>query len=298
LVAKPIDFEGALARVRPMRNLIVVTVLGLAGCASTLPPQQSVTPAPVIGAERAFAARAHEIGWIPAFCEYSAADSQLVGRAGLVNAHERMCALPDDGGRDLYWAPAFAGIARSGDFGFTTGPASSDAAHTPAIQYFTVWRRQGDGTWKWIFDGGPGPVASPGPYTEDVAPLAVASRGVGSAELAEQQVTALEAGAANTAALAQYLAPEAHVYRRGQARAFGGAAAQAALSTPAAEVSTHLVRAEGSSGGDLVFTLGEARWQDAAGAKQGFFARIWQYREGGWRIVYDQLIPWSPPAAQ
>jgi ketosteroid isomerase-like protein len=279
-----------------MRSFLISTAL-LAGCATT-PAQAPVTPAPVIGAERAFAARAGEIGWIPAFCEYSAADSQLVGRAGLANAHERMCALPDDGGRDLYWGPAFAGIARSGDLGFTTGPASFDAAHTPTVQYFTVWRRQPDGSWKWIFDGGPGPVASPGPFSDDVVALPVVSNGVGSAELAVQQVTALEAGAANTGALASYLAPDAHVYRRDQSRAYGGASAQAALLTPSAQVSTHLVRAEGSAAGDMVFTLGEARWQDEAGPKQGFFTRIWQHRAGGWRIVYDQLIPWSPPAAQ
>src|SRR5690349_24841719 len=106
---------------------ILVLAAALAACASAQSASPSATAAPVIGAERAFAARAHDIGWIPAFCEYSASDSQLIGRAGLINAHERMCGLPDDGERNLYWAPSFAGISSSGDLGFTTGPASYDA---------------------------------------------------------------------------------------------------------------------------------------------------------------------------
>src|SRR5689334_1263599 len=97
---------------------VVVAVL-LAACASTQNASNSVTAAPVIAAERAFAARAREVGWIPAFCEYSAEGSQLIGRAGLTPAHERMCGLPDDGERNLYWAPSYAGIASSGDLGFT-----------------------------------------------------------------------------------------------------------------------------------------------------------------------------------
>jgi ketosteroid isomerase-like protein len=286
-----------------MRVSLVLTLL-LSGCAGALAPvspqpvqEALLNPDPVIDAERAFAARAGEIGWIPAFCEFSAGDGQLIGRAGLVNAHERLCALPDDGERNLYWTPSFAGIATSGDLGLTTGPASFDAARTPAIQYFTVWRQAPDGSWKWIYDGGPGPVAEPGPYIDTPQTLPTAAGGVGSAESAAQQVSELEIGAAATGALEDYLASDAHVYRRGAARAYGGPAARAAMLSPTPQVATRLVRVEASQAGDMVFTLGEAHWEDAAGtAQQGFFARIWQYRSSAWLVVYDQLVPWSPPA--
>lgn len=278
--------------------LIAVAAAALAACTTT--QHTTVTAAPVINAERAFAARAHEIGWIPAFCEFSASDSNLVGRAGLINAHERMCALPDDGGRDLYWAPSFAGIASSGDLGFTTGPASSDAAHTPSIQYFTVWRRQADGSWKWIYDGGPGQVEAPGPYLADGAEVPVLPPvvGVGSAGVAMAQVNSIEANASSAGALRRYLAPGAHVYRTARARAYGGAAAEANLIWPSADVSYVHRRTEASFSGDLVFTLGEAHWTLNGEAQQGFYARIWQYDASGWHIVYDQLAPWTPPAAQ
>lgn len=274
--------------------------LVLTACAhtsNTAPTQEALLNLdPVVAAERAFAARAGAVGWIPAFCEFSAPDAQTIGRAGPINAHERMCALQDDGERNLYWAPSVAGIATSGDLGFTTGPASFDAAHTPSIQYFTVWRREADGSWKWIYDGGPGAVVGPGPFVSAVQALPTAAGGVGSSALAAQQVSDLEIGAAATGALTDYLAEDAHVYRRGVERADGGAAARAAMLLPTDEVATRLVRVEASQAGDLVFTLGEAHWQEGDAAKQGFFARIWQRRPEGWRVVYDQLVPWAAPS--
>ncbi|MEQ1708883.1 MAG: hypothetical protein ABL864_11210 [Terricaulis sp.] len=278
-----------------MRGFLLCALL-LGACASAPPALPSADI--VIVAERAFAARAGEVGWIPAFREYTAPDGQLVGQAGLVSAPERMAALADDGERNLFWAPVYAGIACSGDLGFTTGPVSFDAARTPAIQYFTVWRRQPDGSWKWIYDGGPGPVAEPGPFlAEGAAPqeLPLAARGAGSATAAVAQVSEIERGSSTATALVAHLGAGAHVYRAGQARAYGGADSAARMIYPNSEVSYRMVRAEGSSAGDLVFTLGEANWVRDGAPRQGFYARIWQFRPAGWAIVYDQLAIRAPP---
>ncbi len=279
-----------------MRRFLL-SVLFLGACVSA-PPVELPSADVVIAAERAFAARAGEVGWIPAFREYTAPDGQLVGQAGLLSAPERMAALEDDGERNLYWAPVYAGIARSGDFGFTTGPVSFDAARTPAIQYFTVWRRQPDGSWRWIFDGGPGPVAEPGPFlTEGAAPqeLPLAARGAGSAAAAVAQVSEIEGGASTAAALVAHLGAGAHVYRAGQVRAYGGADSAARMIYPNGDVNYRNVRAEASSAGDLVFTLGEASWASEGAPRRGFYARIWQLRPEGWAIVYDQLAIRAPP---
>ncbi len=280
-----------------MKAIYLVAALILAACSSSAGRHDvrvaDVTPSPVIAAERSFAARALEIGWVAAFREYAAVDGQIVGQAGLVNAQENLAPLEDDGGRDLFWAPAFAGIARSGDLGFTTGPVSFDAERTPAIQYFTVWRRQPDGSWKWIYDGGPGAVAEPGPYLgEGAAPLTlpVASAGVGAAAAAIAQVSAIEDSANNAAALRGHLAGGAHVYRPGQTRAYGGADSVARMVYPSGEVTYRRLRAESSAAGDMVFALGEANWESDGASRQGFFARIWQFQPQGWVIVYDQLI--------
>jgi Domain of unknown function (DUF4440) len=271
----------------------LAVLLCLAGAAAAEPPSDA---APVIAAERAFAERAAQAGWIQAFRDFTAPDGQVAAGA-IVSAPATFAVAADTGDRSLYWWPAYAGIASSGDLGFTTGPFSRDAARTPSGQFFTVWRLQSDGTWKWIYDGGPGPVSDPPAISPDapaVPTLPVALRGVGSADDAVSQVTAIEQKAGNAAGLAAHLAPDAHVYRRDRPRATGDAASAANFSFPSPAVTYRLVRTEASSAGDLVFTLGEAAWPGDGEPRRGYFARIWQYRPEGWRIVYDQLLARPP----
>jgi len=283
-VAEAIDLKAAKAPVRCMRNTLLSGALALLAACASAPAEQAVTPAPVIAAERAFAARAGEIGWIPAFREYTAPDG-MVGN--FENAPQSLAATPDDGSRNLFWWPAYAGIARSGDFGFTTGPFSVDEARTPRGQYFTVWRRQPDGSWKWIWDGGPGPrpdALNHGIDAAELPTLPVAARGVGAA--AAEQVRAIETSHASAGGLVSYVAADAQVYR--STRPTGGAAADTFV-FPGANIAYTTRRVEASEAGDLVFTLGEARFSFNGQERQGQYARIWQYRPDGWRIVYDQL---------
>ncbi len=68
------------------------------------------------------------------------------------------------GQSSLVWQPVFAWVAASRDLGFTIGESTSTGlgASGAAVQrmgkYLTVWKRQSDGTWKFVVDGGnPGP---------------------------------------------------------------------------------------------------------------------------------------------
>jgi ketosteroid isomerase-like protein len=264
----------------------------LSACASG-PSAELPNAAPVIAAERAFAARAGEIAWIPAFREFVAPDGQLAQPGGYADAPAQLASARDDGNRSLFWWPAWAGISRSGDFGFTTGPVSFDEARTPRGHYFTVWRRQADGSWKWIYDGGVGPIVdanliAPG---ADVPMLPTASQGLEGADAAVAAVRALEGGG-----LAARLANDAHVFRTRERRAVGADAA-AAFAAPAG-VSYQPVRIEASSGGDLVMVIGSATWTADGQPARGQYARIWQYRADGWRIVYHQLSVQGPPPSQ
>lgn len=266
----------------------VILAFAVAACA-TIPATRAPSAETVVVAERAFAARAGEVGWIPAFREYVAPDGELAQATGYANAPEQLAATEDDGNRNLFWWPAFAGISRSGDFGFTTGAVSFDEARTPRGHYFTVWRRQPDGLWKWIYDGGVGPIADPGALTPPggaVMMLPTATRGEASADAAIATVRALE-----TAGGAGRLAPQARVARTRAALAVGAAAGPE-------NVSYSVSRIEASSGGDLVMVLGEAAWMAGGAPVTSLYARMWQRQEGGWRVVYDQLIlprPVPPP---
>jgi ketosteroid isomerase-like protein len=69
----------------------------------------------------------------------------------------------------LNWKPVHAEIARSGDLGCTVGEATIAARHFYS-KYLTVWKRQPDGSWKFVADGGnvrPAPPSSDTPPPED-----------------------------------------------------------------------------------------------------------------------------------
>jgi ketosteroid isomerase-like protein len=53
----------------------------------------------------------------------------------------------------LDWKPVFADVAQSGDLGCTVGEATIASRHYFS-KYLTVWKRQADGSWKYVADGG------------------------------------------------------------------------------------------------------------------------------------------------
>jgi ketosteroid isomerase-like protein len=74
----------------------------------------------------------------------------VFGRAGIATIFEK--APP---GAGPAWEPETGTVASSNDLAFTTGPAWSRQAPRPAVipgKYFTIWRRQPDGTWRYVVD--------------------------------------------------------------------------------------------------------------------------------------------------
>jgi len=112
-----------------------------------------VAVAPVVAAERAFAQAGQERPVREAFLAFVAADAVRVGPEGAGSAPAWIAGWPQrqDAGA-ITWGPAFAGAARSGELGFTTGPALYQGGRRGT--YFTIWRRQPDGAWRWTFDLG------------------------------------------------------------------------------------------------------------------------------------------------
>jgi ketosteroid isomerase-like protein len=88
--------------------------------------------------------------------------------------------LFDDHTLKLTWIPLRAEVAASGDLGWTTGSYEltrldeQGAAHVRRGKYVTIWRRQADGSWKAVLDGGnpDAPPPAPAPATPPAAPPA------------------------------------------------------------------------------------------------------------------------------
>jgi len=286
-----------------MRHLVLAAAAaaGLGACASMTAPTFPAAD-PVIASERAFAAEGAAIGWIEAFKKYQTADAVMID-SEIVNSRKLLESLPPAANtKNLAWWPVAAGIARSGDLGFTTGPYSADGKRFG--HFFTVWKKQPDGNWRWIFDGGvPNRQASAQGPGSPVAVLNPGGPGAGSAEKAIKQVAALEttlhAGAAQDAQAAYkaVLAPDARVQGSPAGPAITAEAVTAELATRGAKVTCRNLAAHASGAGDLVFTYGEAALTLNNQERRGFYARIWQARGKSFALVFDQIYLLPPPKA-
>lgn len=275
-------------------HIVARGLFGLSLAAAAAPAGAATPVDEVIATERRFAAETRERGFKAGFLAYVAPDGFLF-QPDPRPARPGLEALPDAAppGPPLFWWPDFAGASLSGDLGFTSGGA------TIPVRYFTVWRRQPDGSLKWIYDGGP-PLAAPMAETGDAELLRIppATASAGSAEAALAEIAPLEAAlaeAARTDAAAAYLpllAEEALLAGSGGAAATPGREGQEAeLARRAPRADLRPLGATASRAGDLVFAWGEMRWSRGEQARWGHYARIWQKRAEGWRIVADMLVP-------
>ena len=284
-----------------MRTLVfAATVL-------TAAPALAQTPdaAPIVAAERAFAADFPALGLAGSFTKWSVPEAIIIaeGQARTVEALFQGAPRMRQPGEPLIeWWPVFAGVAMSGEMGFTTGPAARD--QEPYGHYFTIWRRQADGSWKWVYDGGTNasPAGQPGP---DAEPRLLPTAMVGSAtpEAAFAEVRAAEAALAEVAAGDQKaahlsaLAEDGRLYVSSLPPADGRAAFAAALDAWPARFEFGATEGGGSSdAGDMVWTYGPAAWTRDGASRHGHYMRLWQKREEGWRIVMAELLP-APIAA-
>jgi ketosteroid isomerase-like protein len=271
-----------------VRHRWLILVAFLAGCASA--PDKLVTPAPVVAAERAFAADGAKRGWAAAFRSYAAPEAIMLN-PDPINAHESLAKVQGDGETTLDWRPAYAGISRSGDFGFTTGPFLIRGRESVVGHYFTVWRLQSDGSWKWIFDAGTDVVdTSPVAPNEEIPGLPMATTAAATPQAAVAEIAELEAKHTSSQTLVKLLADDARVHRPSAPRGIGIAAAAALLTADGATSFAPLGR-EAALSGDMVFSMGEVRDLHEGVERLRYYARIWQRRPDGWRIVFDEIVP-------
>ena len=119
--------------------------------------------------DSSFSDLADRMGVAEAFTTYVAPDGAVFRASQLVVGPRSVRDIYSAQGRStaLTWRPIFAGAAASGDLGFTVGDyvatlrGPSGAAVQQFGKYLTVWKRQRDGNWRFMIDGG-----SPNPARE------------------------------------------------------------------------------------------------------------------------------------
>lgn len=114
-------------------------------------------------ADEDFARAATTLGTGRAFGDYAAANAQIFSTPGEFitgpEAISQSFGPPTDDSK-LAWHPVTGEAAHSGDLGFTvgyavfTGKRADGAPQVRYSKYLTVWKKQRDGSWRYVVDGG------------------------------------------------------------------------------------------------------------------------------------------------
>lgn len=143
-----------------MKKILLFLMIGLAACSSSEDRQKEARKE-ILSTDRAFSAMSADQGMKAAFLHYAAPDMVKLqeGRFPVIGkeALQRDFAAVTDTMFRLTWRPVKAEVSKSCDLGYTFGNYELYDFSREGIRYgnyFTVWRKEKDGTWRWVLDGG------------------------------------------------------------------------------------------------------------------------------------------------
>jgi ketosteroid isomerase-like protein len=136
--------------------LLIVTV---AGCGQSVGLEDEL-----LEVDREFSRLSLEKGAIHAFYANMAENGRSLPKFGHPIARERYEKLlseqnGEESGDTLQWQPMMAEVSASGDLGYTLGRYKNTIANAESTRivhgyYVTIWKKQKDGTWKFVIDLG------------------------------------------------------------------------------------------------------------------------------------------------
>jgi ketosteroid isomerase-like protein len=250
-------------------------------------------------AEKKFCETGQDKGTRAAFLEFLAPDG-IVFRPGPLNGQE-VWSKRTETGLDLVWEPTLAAIARSGDFGYDTGPAKwrankKEPNFTGHGHFISIWKKQKDGAWKVALDCGIENTKS------DVKPplqlVTPKNRRQGTLESLQQTQDAFAVTARFdfTKAFRQFGSDEVRLYRDGSFPTVGKKGAVELLGSEQAGVALEIMKTDVSSSSDLAYDYGKYSDTRSQPPKAGHFLQVWQTdATGTWKLVLDWQQP-LPPA--
>ncbi|WP_112662092.1 YybH family protein [Microvirga flavescens] len=120
---------------------------------------QAMPAQELIEVDRAFNAMGQKEGVGKAFIAYSAEGATTLIRPGnmpILSKGELIEVFSKVQGSSLSWEPLKAEIAASGDLGYTFGryKVSENGEVKSHGVYVSIWKKQADGSWKFVLDGG------------------------------------------------------------------------------------------------------------------------------------------------
>ena len=263
-------------------------------------------------AERAFAKRCGEVGIRASFTEFFA-DDGIALRPHPVKYKEAVKdrpAPPNPLAFELLWEPIFGEVSAASDLGYDTGPSvfTDKTAEKPAPSYgffFSVWKKQADGSWKVALDlgtdtkvpytGSREPQTLPPDKTKSIAtPINVE---VERSKLMEVDRAFIQVAQAEgvVKAFAKYLTPTARLHRNGELPISGHDAATKFLRRTAFTQTWAPSFVDVAQSGDLGYTYGSYELKEKSKLEKGYYVRVWKRGANEqWKVALDVTSPLPP----
>lgn len=277
-------------------GLTAAVFLGTGGSAAK--PARSLPIASPAGAsiqqiqyvEQAFAQSVAQSGIAAGFRQFAAPDAVMF-------LPDPVQAVPELSGKrwpgELQWRAQYIGVAPSGDLAFSAGVSLLRGSGRPSGgSYLTVWKRQPDGSWKFVLDHAADMPAGVWSMTSR-PPVALDAEATG--QPANEGMREAD-GALNVAlprggpmAFADRLDEQTLLIRANRPVVQGRRRALALLSDSPAILEALTLGGSRSADGNFGYTYGRARWSGAGGPRLGYYVRIWRATPQGWRLLADQL---------
>lgn len=285
-----------------MRMLILPFVsVALAGAA---PVDEKDPVATLTAAERALAATAVREGFNPALLRFVAEDGIIFrpdpvkGKSWLLSG-EPMPATLD-------WWPEYVETSCDGKLGWSTGPVIRDGGPARS-HYVTIWRREEDGLWRFVFDQGSPHATQAETFSRDAQPQTrdrsfcnlrdSAGRNQAETSLFAADAALSAAQRADTiGAFRKALAPAVRIHRWGVPPITDRDQALALLAKEPPLTPGKRLGGEAAASGDLGFTYGDIAWEEPGrGTQKGYYFRVWRRTGDQWQLAFDQIRPLTPP---
>jgi ketosteroid isomerase-like protein len=165
------------------RRLAALTLLTAVGTAARAGAKGSSDLAAerdaLLRTDREFSARSEAKGLTDAFLAYMAEGATMLppGAAPVTGREAIRELLGDGGGVLLTWKPMQAEVAASGELGYTWGTSEwrvpgpgGGMTLARTGKYVSIWKKQKDGTWKFVLDCGNSVAVAPPPAPETSPP--------------------------------------------------------------------------------------------------------------------------------
>lgn len=258
----------------------------------------------LLAAENYFSSMVKHKGIKAAFLLVS--DKQtIIYRPNPVKAISFFAKSPGGDAKNLSWQPHMARIAKSGDWGFTSGAFQVKGDKMEANgygQYLSVWKVNDDGIWKLALDIGishPKPLAEPEPDFRDVKNNNYFNQ-LSNKRLEQRKELILITDRLLNSALSskgskayeEFLSAEARLLFPGNEAVIGQGKIMNFWKNNPYTLLCESADADRSVSGDWAFTQGKASLSIHESDSTYHYVRIWQLQQGyNWNLVLEVFSP-------